>query len=42
VHDNAIGDLVVAGGGADWFFVDPAKDIVSSKKSDRVTNIQGW
>ncbi len=42
VQDDGLGDLAIGGGGADWFFVDPRKSIVLSKKSDTITNIRGW
>ena len=42
VHDDGFGDVLVAGNGAEWFFVDLASDIVLSKKSDKITNIRGW
>jgi type VI protein secretion system component Hcp len=42
VHDDALGDLVVGGSGLDWFFVDTSKNIVISKKGDKITNIRGW
>ena len=42
VHDDSVSDLLIGGGGPDWLFVNSTRDLVLSKKSDKITNIRGW